>query len=287
MSEDLNMAAIHFHSNKHKALNCLLGILTGISSDRLLNEIEAAFLRSWILENSQLRADPDCIDLIDCLNDVLASAHPGTDQLDDALNLINDVIRFRSKEIPSQKHDQANKLLGIIKGISADSKISDVEISALRDWCYTLNDQWPANEIRSRIDEVLADGIVTKEERSSLVEFLKSFGCSRFMETGSSESMTLSLGCDEVDEIIYSGAKFCFSGTFLHGTRSKCEETIQLKGGKISSINKSLSYLILGSFPSKDWITSSYGLKIQKALELKSKGHPLKLITEETWSRFL
>jgi hypothetical protein len=43
------------------------------------------------------------------------------------------------------------------------------------------------------------------------------------------------------------------------------------------------AYLIVGEFSSRDWAHATYGLKIERAVEVRRKGHPLKIISEEHW----
>ena len=46
-------------------------------------------------------------------------------------------------------------------------------------------------------------------------------------------------------------------------------------------------YLVIGSYATDSWAHSSWGRKIEKAVEMTNKGHPVKIISEEHWSKSL
>ncbi len=43
-------------------------------------------------------------------------------------------------------------------------------------------------------------------------------------------------------------------------------------------------YLIIGTFGSRDWVHTSFGCKIQKAVEYRSDGSGLAIVGEEYWA---
>lgn len=51
--------------------------------------------------------------------------------------------------------------------------------------------------------------------------------------------------------------------------------------------SKSIHYVVIGSQVSPDWKLTSFGRKIQKAIELRESGHPLIILTEQEWVRFI
>lgn len=288
MSNDssANLDLIHRKSNKQKAIESLLGILYGICADKSLNELEILFLDTWLKENEFLQNDADVIDILDCLSDILADKIITTEESEDLLELIHHVLDYRK---PEKNRDQekanTNILLGIIQGIMADSKINDDEVLSLNKW-LTNNPltSWPAPIIKQKLEEILADGIITTEEKDDLKQLLSSLGANKLTTTGSVTGLTATFGTTTPEAITVQGKLFCFTGTFIYGNRSACENLVFELGGKsVKNISQKTDYLILGELPSKDWITSSYGLKIQAALELKNKGLDIKMLTEETW----
>src|SRR5690348_2468831 len=69
-----------------------------------------------------------------------------------------------------------SELVGLAEGLIADSQLNDAEINFLNRW-LERNDaascDWPGDVLHARVREVLADGIVTAEEREYLVKTLK------------------------------------------------------------------------------------------------------------------
>ena len=53
-----------------------------------------------------------------------------------------------------------------------------------------------------------------------------------------------------------------------------------------SSVNKNVDYLVIGTLASSDWLYTSHGRKIEKALLLKREGNDILIITERTLLKF-
>ena len=74
----------------------------------------------------------------------------------------------------------------------------------------------------------------------------------------------------------------CVTGKFAFGPRSEIEKLIEERGGELSnSITKKVNYLVIGTFSSRDWIHSSYGRKIEKAVEYRDNGDDIAIISED------
>lgn len=83
-------------------------------------------------------------------------------------------------------------LRGILAGISADYELSDPEIAGLEDWLYmhaNLLAKSPFLEVRHKLDEVLADGIIDEDERQELLEW-----CFEFSSPHSYPVLTVTAG---------------------------------------------------------------------------------------------
>jgi hypothetical protein len=79
------------------------------------------------------------------------------------------------------------------------------------------------------------------------------------------------------------------TGRFAYGTRRKVFEVISGLGGLPgdSPPNRDTSYLVIGTFASRDWSNTNYGRKIEHAVELRESGSRISIISEEHWKRFL
>lgn len=182
-------------------------------------------------------------------------------------------------------------LIGICNGLIADGELNDREIIFLSTWLsenQTISTIWPGEIVFSRVREVLADGIVTAEERTYLVSTLEQLVGGSFAENGAMPSgpNTLPMNTDIQVSIVDRG--FCFTGQFLYGTRTVCERVTMSRGGTVhSNIFKKVHFLVIGDMASRDWKHSSHGTKIDLAVRLKSEGLPIEIVSEANWVRGL
>ena len=65
------------------------------------------------------------------------------------------------------------------------------------------------------------------------------------------------------------------------------EFSIKLRGTLRKDPIKSTHCVVIGSQVSPDWKHTSFGRKIQKAIELRDGGHPLIILTEQEWVKFI
>jgi hypothetical protein len=181
-------------------------------------------------------------------------------------------------------------LIGICGGVIADGVLNDVEIAFLRTWLAenpALCQTWPGEIIYRRVSDVLADGIITEDERSYLVSTLQELVGGSFSEDGAIPTGASGLPLDKAASVHIPGRSFCFTGQFIYGTRSACERAVIERGGTVSTVKKSLHYLVVGDMASRDWRHQSFGTKIEHAMELKSTGHSLSVISESQWAASL
>lgn len=182
-----------------------------------------------------------------------------------------------------------DQLVGFANGVLADGIVNDAEAVTFRSWISSLEKQncgWPIDQIAERLDRIFHDKRISTEEREELAEIMQQIGGGNFdMECGEGapRATTLPLDCPP-PPIAFESATFCATGKFASGTRKQIEETIRAHGGEVrDSVTEDLSYLIVGEFSSRDWAHATYGLKIERAVEVRRKGHPLKIISEEHW----
>jgi len=72
------------------------------------------------------------------------------------------------------------------------------------------------------------------------------------------------------------------------GPDAICEQQILERGGEpCPNPRQKLDYLVLGIMGSRDWAHSSFGRKIEKAMEYKKAGHPIAIVSERHWSGYL
>lgn len=180
---------------------------------------------------------------------------------------------------------QVNELLGLSHGLLADGKIDQTEAEYLQKW-LVANQISNSNPIISnllhRVNDMLSDGIFDDEEAKELFETLQKFSGGDFELGEFQKSSTLPLS-DPPPNILFDCTRFCFTGTFAFGSRRDCETAVKDKGAIAGSLIARTDYLVIGVYASDSWVHSSYGRKIEKALDMQAKGNDILIIGEEHW----
>ena len=181
---------------------------------------------------------------------------------------------------------QIDELIGLAHGMVADEKINQLEAEYLLKW-LVANKEASANPVVEnllhRVSDMLHDNILDKDEAKELLETLKGLTGGNF-ELGEMIKSTKLPLTEPKPEIIFQGHCFCFTGTFVFGKRTECEQETEKRGGIISkTIKNNLDYLVIGIDATDSWVHSTFGLKIEKALELNKKSADIKIISEANW----
>lgn len=183
-----------------------------------------------------------------------------------------------------------SELLGLVEGVLADKQLVDAEIQFLNTWLSrheAIATQWPGDFLYGKIKAILADGIVTNDERRELAAILTKLIGGSLDEVAESPRVN-ELAFDEEENISLTGNVFCLSGDFACMPKVRCESTIAERGGVISqSVTKKIHYLIVGGLGSPEWKHGSYGTKIAKAVEYRSAGVPLRIFHERHLTKVL
>jgi hypothetical protein len=128
----------------------------------------------------------------------------------------------------NQMRQSCSVLIGLATGLVADQTLNDTEIRFLAQWLEQHDEiasVWPGDVLHQRIKAVLADGVITEEERAHLMQTLT------LLIGGQLESLATSprvnkLAMDDVHEIAFDHSSFCLTGTFAFGPRNACEHAI-------------------------------------------------------------
>lgn len=183
-----------------------------------------------------------------------------------------------------------SELIGIAKGLIADGVVNEQESVFLVQWLEQNStfESWPFDVINKRVGEMLADGKIDADERQELFSLLESLvGGKPIAEHISSFATTLPLTTPD-PEIIIPGKTFCFTGKFAFGMRKDCEKAVRDAGGiPQSNVTVKLDYLVIGLMGSEDWAHSSFGRKIQQAIDWNKDGRDIKIIGEDAWTATL
>ncbi len=175
-------------------------------------------------------------------------------------------------------------LMGLVGGMIADAQLADLEIQYLRTWLREhpeATGTFPGNIIAHKVNEVLEDGVITDAERAHLLQALQEMAANDFSHTGSAAPEVTGLPIEDCVTVDFTNAMVCFTGEFLYGTRAACERLVLKAGAQCAdSVSKKVDILVIGTRVSPDWAHSSFGRKIQRAVELQDKGHAIEIISE-------
>lgn len=274
-------------SRADKAVNSLKGILIGINLDHTVNDKEVLELKKWSENHQNLITRNPFKEFITNINQIL---------LEDFLlsEIIEDLLWLCEKyERKNHFYDQITAdlqlLQGICHGILSDGVITEDEIINLHQWLQQnshLNSYYPYDEIRSLILSIVSDGVIEEEE----IKILKAY-LNQFIELQDEKVATkineetidinISAHCTSEPNVEIQGKTFCITGVLKSGNRSELEANIVHLGGiPTKTITQKTDYLIVGDNGNKAWAFACYGRKVEKALQLRRKGHKISLIHE-------
>lgn len=181
------------------------------------------------------------------------------------------------------------EMLGLAKGMLADGVVNADEARYLHDWGLRhpdALDRWPLNLIFTRLHQCFADGQIDDAERAELQALLAQLvGGTASLVLGFEAATTLPL--DDPAPLICWGPDevYVFTGRFAYGTRAHCEREATERGCSCeANVTRRTSFLVIGTFGSRDWQTSVYGAKILKAVKLRDSGFAIRIVGEDHWA---
>ena len=193
--------------------------------------------------------------------------------------------RYSAARISDRAIDE---LIGLSRGVMADGRVDQSEAEFLSRWLDRnrhVRSEWPANVLYVRISEMLSDSVLDHGEQQELLALLSDI-------TGDGESLqyevsslATKLPLSEPPPIVeFSSREFCLTGRFVFGTRKECENEVITRGGLTKkSPTKSTNYLVIGHLGSQDWIHSTHGRKVERAVQLADSGSGIYLVSEQHW----
>ena len=192
--------------------------------------------------------------------------------------------RYNRKSIDDRKIDT---LIGLSKGILADGIVNQKEAEFLLNWLIQsrqASDQPIILNLLDKVDEMLSDRLLDAEEAQELLELLHRIS-GEPAELGELMKTAHLPVDDPAPTIVFKNKTFLFTGTCAFGTRKQCMEATKTLGGiNETSVTKRLNYLVLGTYVTDSWHHETFGRKIEKAMNYRSRGHPLAIVKEERWA---
>ena len=167
--------------------------------------------------------------------------------------------------------------------------LNQSEVEYLQKWLVAHREvhQSPmAANLLLRVNSMLADNVLDREEALELFDTLQQFSGADIELGESLKATTLPLD-EPLPSVLFDSRNYCFTGTFAFGPRHECEAAVVELGGACGSLTKNTNYLVIGIYATDSWAHSSYGRKIERALELKQDGVPIHIIGEQHWRAHL
>ncbi len=177
------------------------------------------------------------------------------------------------------------RLQSVLAGIAADDVISKDELNGLSDWLLEhehLKTCYPYDEVDSLITSVLADQKIDQEEHQNLLRYFEGFSSvsNKKSEEHKHKDFTVSGICAVSPEIIFESSCFCFTGE-ARAEREEMKIMVLDRGSRVvHDVSPKVNYLIVGSKGNPCWMYACYGRKIEKAMNLRKKGHQIVIVHE-------
>jgi len=270
-----------------KAIHTLEGLLKGIAIDGKINKKENEAITNWIESNINIAKHQPFIGIVEAIQFAFEDGFFTEDEKEDLIWLCNNFTT--DNEYYKTVTSDIQRLQGMMAGIAADGIIEKGELLKLEEWLDEhdeLTGCWPYDEIASLIVEVLKDGIIDLEEHAALIQYFKEFQ-SHFDESildPSIELKTMTVGgiCAVNPDIEFQDKHFILTGKSSKATRKELEKIIKNAGGFINfkSVTKETNYLIVGNDGNQCWAFSTYGRKVESAIELRKQGFKMMIIQE-------
>lgn len=181
-----------------------------------------------------------------------------------------------------------DELIGLCRGLVADGEVNKQEVLYLEGWLRSnreFRSEYPFSALFERVRDALEDGVIDPDEERDLLAAIHGLAGDTAPTYVAAVSTSSSLPlCRPAPEIVFPGVSFVITGTCSFGSRRDMVEAIAARGGTVASnISRKVGTLVVGDLCSRDWVHSSYGRKIQAAVELREAGHPISIVSENHW----
>jgi len=178
-----------------------------------------------------------------------------------------------------------NEILGVLRGLCADGYLSNEEILFLGKWMLVNREFaniWPMSILTGKLAETVEAWPPNAAARAELHALINKINGSEEPQVDANTPTTLPL-TQPPPAIVFAGREFVLTGTFIHATRRECQAEIETRGGTCArTVSRQTHYLVIGEYSSRDWVTSSWGRKIERAASYAEK-YGLVIVSESHW----
>ena len=296
MSDSNRIMAVSGRRLSGRQISELLGLCRGLIADGKINLNEAEALHAWLISQDGV-GHPLVKDLRIQIERMLEDGILDADESEELMCLVRALIdrhelesgiAFRKDGTPANRLDdcQLSVLVGLCRGLIADGKIDRNEAAVLNTWIQahecTVNSP-VLQAFQDKIKPYMRDRVESPGQNEELLRLLSGLVGGKSDVGECLQSTTLWLD-EPVPQVLFDRRRFCLTGRFLHGSRSRCENEVRTRGGTCQSLpSKTTDYVVIGSYAEGAWIQSAFGRKIEKAVGLRADGHVVKIVSETHW----
>lgn len=263
-----------------KSAATLKGILAGVTFDRKLSDSEIELLSSWFRErplHGRLR------ELCDVLSGILSDGSLSKEDHERILETIEDCIEYGKD--PEVIDDRIDYIMGFLRGISADGNVGLEECARLKQ-LLSANPQmrkvFPASLLFEWLDSMPEGSVSNGNLAGSFASVCRMVGAN-FVADGFNPGMQRIVFDDDVPSQV-AGKKVCFVGLFLSDRRRVLEERAAKSACLVvRSIEEEPEIVVVGDYSDRSWTNMDVGRKIHAAIDLKKRGHPVRIVSESKW----
>ena len=258
------LAKIHNERNLTKGECYFVGFLEGILANKRIDNTEVEPLLETCQAFCENFNDDDAREIL------TEAAQDYVDTVSELLQLIGCIVECRLGKIDTTcPKSSANRLLGFCAGVACDGVITINEVRSLLDRLSAPSDlQEDLREIADWIARLVGDSYSDTG--------LTTFGSSPVLD----DNVEFDLSNLHRDEV------FVLTGNFEACSRADFAEALNARGlNQARSVSKKVSYVIVGNEAARDWRLASMGTKMQRAFQLKSQGHPIKIVSESKFRK--
>ncbi len=178
-----------------------------------------------------------------------------------------------------------DELVGLCRGLIADGEVNLQEVLFLEQWLRAHREfrhQYPFKTLFDRVTDALEDGVLDSDEERDLLAAIHGLAgnvaSTQVAEVSTSSTLPL---CQPAPPLTFDGTVFVVTGVCTFGSRAEVAREIAERGGRVAqNMSRKVGFLVIGDLGSRDWMHSTYGRKIQAAVELRESGAPLGIVSE-------
>lgn len=281
------LARIHNERNLTKGECYFVGFLEGILANKRIDNTEVEPLLETCQAFCENFNDDDAREIL------TEAAQDYVDTVSELLQLIGCIVECRLGKIDTTcPKSSANRLLGFCAGVACDGVITINEVRSLLDRLSApsdLQEDLRVMALKRICAEALEDDLVDSDEEREIADWIARLVGDSYSDTGLTTFGSSPVLDDNVEfdlSNLHRDEVFVLTGNFEACSRADFAEALNARGlNQARSVSKKVSYVIVGNEAARDWRLASMGTKMQRAFQLKSQGHPIKIVSESKFRK--